>query len=432
MNKVIFIDVIETSDMNLLLFLKKVMSSITGISTPFFGITWDSSKVFNHKVRREMGSRKNKLIYKRDNISLDVVKNKPRKVSLPIDIKKFHRLSSQIVLNDSDNVRWRVGYRLIDASNTKREYIFHVYQDNADGFHSRIVEQVHGQEIPDVRKSYLEVSNTKNFILTIEAQNDKVAFYVNKLWLGEYSINLQNISDLMVSAWSHENAIPIKVEFKNIRIWSRENVGEEVAKIAKKKDGKKQNSEPNQKKGDRANSLFGNHISVGRDIIIGDQSANKGFNEKSLHTNWYNQWWAIAIFFPLVVGYLIYSFGWNGQKNINFDSQNPSTVQIPPVVIISSTPTSTMVPTVADEPKKIRVSLGDSYKDPLSNITMGVSNINVSKTTDISITIPDTETDYYKDIVPGKVFYLQNNGKKYTLTIKAINYVYSYVDIIIN
>lgn len=173
------------------------------------------SKINNKKV-------KNKSLYIYKKRTLIVTDSEPKNLSLPIDVTSFKKISAKISLINAENTKWRVGYRFLNDSGPKRDYVFHVFQDpGSNSFHSRIVEIEPGiRELsPDIQKVQIGVEDTKKFELVVENKNGEIFFYVDGIPLGKYSVPLDKISDLYIRGWSHGNDIPISFVIEYVRVW---------------------------------------------------------------------------------------------------------------------------------------------------------------------------------------------------------------------
>ncbi len=176
--------------------------------------------VIGSRINNKKRKTKPSYIYKKR--SLIVTDSEPKNLSLPIEVTSFKRISSKISLINAENIKWRVGYRFIKRFDSKKAYVFHVYQDpGSHSFHSRIVEiEADGQELSrDIRENQIAVEDTKNFELVIENKNGEIFFYVDGILLGKYSVPLQEISDLYIRGWSHGNNIPITIIIESVRVW---------------------------------------------------------------------------------------------------------------------------------------------------------------------------------------------------------------------
>lgn len=164
---------------------------------------------------------KTKLNNKLSNRIIILTPSERRKfISLPIEIMTFSKVTSQISLSNAENTTWRIGYILKKEGQPKKEYVFHVYQDNGGNtFHSRIVEIEPGvREInPDYQKHDIGVEDTKKFKLVVERRNEEIFFYVDDILLGKYRVPFKEIDDLSIGVWSHKDHLPITVSIKNIR-----------------------------------------------------------------------------------------------------------------------------------------------------------------------------------------------------------------------
>lgn len=144
---------------------------------------------------------------------------KPRKLSLPVRASNFRRICSKVLVIDSGNGRWRAGYWFV-SSITKREYIFHAFQDEgSDLFHSRIVEREPGvaEMEPDVQKNNIGIENSKEFELLVESKKDGFYFYIDGIYSGKYTVPIEKITDVIIAAWSDDK--PITVIFEDIHVW---------------------------------------------------------------------------------------------------------------------------------------------------------------------------------------------------------------------
>lgn len=267
--------------------LHKILMRINGISTPFFGISFEPAQTAHREKKRIVKKSQSRITYKDKQRTFNVTDAEPKRISLPIDLNNFKKISSKISLTNTTNARWRVGYRFIKESPRTREYVFHVFQDrNKNDFHSRIVELA-GREIhPDILKMHLGVEHPHHFTLTLENNNNAMSFYVDGIFLGKYTVPLQDISELLISAWSHDNTEAIKVIFEETKIWTKE------------KDN------------------------------AGTNSA-KSKIPRETYSEWHEKWWIKYIILPLIVvlvsAYLIYVLGWNGNKADSINTQVSST-----------------------------------------------------------------------------------------------------------
>ena len=164
---------------------------------------------------------KTKITNKLSNRIIILTPSERRKfIGLPIEVMTFSKVTSQISLSNAENTTWRVGYILKRETNPKREYVFHVYQDNGSNtFHSRIVEIEPGvSEInPDYQKHNIGVEDTKKFKLVVERRNEEIFFYIDDILLGKYHVPLKEVDDFSIGAWSHKDHLPITVGIRNIR-----------------------------------------------------------------------------------------------------------------------------------------------------------------------------------------------------------------------
>ncbi len=159
--------------------------------------------------------------YTNKKIVFKVTDSEPQQISLPINTTNFKKIHSQISLINAENMKWRVGYRFVKELNPRQEYVFHVFQDpGSNAFHSKIVVlENSGERKPDIQKHHIGIQDTKNFQLDLEMKSDQLFFYVDRIFLGKYAVPLQEISDLVIGAWSHGNTEPITIIVENIKAW---------------------------------------------------------------------------------------------------------------------------------------------------------------------------------------------------------------------
>lgn len=183
-------------------------------------ITVGRDIVIGTKAKNKKIKTKSPYIYKRR--TLIITDPEPKNLSLPVDVVSFKKISSKLSLINTENTKWRVGYRFLKDSDPKRDYVFHVFQDpGSNSFHSRIVELEPGiRELsPDIQKVQIGVEDTKKFELVVENKDGEIYFYVDGIPLGKYTVPLQEISDLYIRGWSHGNNIPITIIIEHVRVW---------------------------------------------------------------------------------------------------------------------------------------------------------------------------------------------------------------------
>ncbi len=254
----------------------------------------------------------------------------------------------------------------------------------SQAFHSRIVERGKKEESPDVPKYHIGISNPKDFVISVVNKDDEMNFYVDDIYLGKYSVPIQKISELSISSWSHDNTSPVTVILDRIRILSDKNL-----------DG-------------------------GKSSIIKELSSDK----------WHEKWWVKYLLLPLTVGlilaYIIFKMDWNGNSGANTATHLSPTDQ-PTVQVI---PTDSIIAPIPND-NFVSISKGEAYTDMESNIVVGLLDVSVNNKADISITIPNSETVTYNDVVPGKVYYFDSKNKNYSITVKAISFVGDFIEITI-
>ncbi len=79
---------------------KRILLSITGISTPIFGLSWNLERLLNNKGE---SSRKKYKVFKFRQKTLYVTESNPKHVSLGIPPKHFYKVSSRINLENSES-----------------------------------------------------------------------------------------------------------------------------------------------------------------------------------------------------------------------------------------------------------------------------------------------------------------------------------------
>lgn len=135
------------------------------------------------------------------------------------NIVNFKKICSRIKIIDPGSGRWRAGFIFSNFRNN-REYIFHAFQDaGSDLFHARIVERIPGvEEIkPDVLKNNLGIHNTGEFYLLVEKENEAFNFYIDNIFIGTYPVPVEEISNIILAAWSDEK--PITISFEDVEVW---------------------------------------------------------------------------------------------------------------------------------------------------------------------------------------------------------------------
>lgn len=311
--------------MKIITFLKRMLSTITGFSTPFFGLSWDSSKIANKKNNKiySYNDRANYIGKKR---IFQVTEYKPVRVNLPIEIAVFKNILLRVSLINAENISWRVGFRFIKESAPKKVYVFHVFQDDNDSFHSRIVEITDKEIEPDVKKHFIDVKNTKKFTIAVNRKDNELFFYVDKILLGKYIIPFQEITDLEISAWSHRNTIPITVIFEDIRVWSE--------KIDERKEAKTTKKIP---------TIFP-------------------------HIAWNEKWWIKYLIFPIfttiIASFFIYRLGLNGviKENITQSQSSVLTQSPKPSASIKSIAPLEIVDYISSLPPLQQTEVALNYK----------------------------------------------------------------------
>lgn len=357
----------------------------------------DLTKLFQRKKVNKRIKRDSELVYQSKLKTFYVTDSGPKRSGLPLDIFRFKKITSRVILINAENVKWRVGFRLVNEVNPSVEYVFHVYQDpGSEAFHSRILEMRSSKDVsPDIKQSHIGVANSKNFVLTLEKIANDMYFYVDRNFLGKYSVSLHKTTNLLISAWSHGNATPITVSFMNLKVWGElSSKGQGMSEMTREKT-------------------------------------------KSYEGLWSKKWWIEHWIFPLAVvlvgGLLLYLLGLNAPKNNDIHVQTSPSEITPPVLDtisqISIRPTSAINESKTNSQS---IKIGNSYIDPKSQVVIGVHDISVSRQADISITVPGKETVNHNEVVPGKVFYFDNEGVRYSLLIKSIDFVWDSVDIQIN
>jgi len=70
---------------------------------------------------------------------------------------------------------------------------------------------------------------------------------------------------------------------------------------------------------------------------------------------------------------------------------------------------------------------GQSFTDPLTNATIGVSDVSIDRTAKIYLYIPGLEGDEINDVKPGTSWAYRFKGKEYHLTLNTIEWIGSYL-----
>lgn len=144
----------------------------------------------------------------------EVVGTESKKLNLPVKVVNFRKVYSRVRIIDAGDGRWRAGF-VFETQNGGKEYIFHAYQDTGQtDFRSRIVEREPGvREVADENKT-LGIKNPSDFEFWVEKAGEDLDFYIDGISAKSYKVPLQNISDIIIAAWS--DAKPIKVLFEDI------------------------------------------------------------------------------------------------------------------------------------------------------------------------------------------------------------------------
>lgn len=322
---------------------------------------------------------------------------------------------------------WRAGFKLIDPNGTilpllsSDSLLFHLGSTPDNDFFG-FTAYLNGEHIQTLNKTNT-YPDDRILVVRLEINhNNFLNVYVNDSLEFKLSSHLKNPNireKIALLAWGDDN--DYLVAFKNINAKNWKD-SQEITKFS-------------QTKSNLSRQLIGNYLSAGRDIVIGGKSINKTIKEKFSQVHWYDNWWVTHFCFPLLVllvgAYLVYKLGWNNE-NANTP---PQSIPITKTSFIDNvTPKDSPISTTTsyDYGRKQRIHSGDSYVDPKSRVVIGVSNIHVFQTADISITTPESETEYHEGVVPGRVFYFNSDKNKYSLIIKEVNFTQSYIDIILN
>lgn len=139
-----------------------------------------------------------------------------RKLNLPVKIVNFRKIYAKVKVIDAGDGRWRAGFVFENKDGT-REYIFHAYQDaGSPEFRSKIVERQPGVEHIKEEDKTIGVKDPLSFDFWVENSNGKLDFYIDGIPAKSYKVPIQNISDIIIAAWS--DAKPIKILFEDIEV----------------------------------------------------------------------------------------------------------------------------------------------------------------------------------------------------------------------
>lgn len=140
-----------------------------------------------------------------------------RKLNLPVKLVNFRKVYAKVKIVEPGDGRWRAGF-VFENKDGSREYIFHAYQD-ADNpeFRAKIVERQPGVKHIGQTDKTIGVKDPLNFEFWVENSKGKLYFYIDGISAKSYEVPLQDISDIIIAAWS--DAKPIKILFEDIQAW---------------------------------------------------------------------------------------------------------------------------------------------------------------------------------------------------------------------